>query len=135
MNKARISISKKPLNCGQALITLLFYVMIILIVITGAVVLIVTNTLSATKLQEGTLAYAVAEGGAENAILRVLRDPAYTGETDLQIGDGLADITVTAGSPITIVSTGTLGKFSRKVQVVLNRTSGFYTILSWKEIP
>ncbi len=136
----KVQINNKPSRArsritGQALITLLFYVMIIIVIITGAVMLIATNSLSATKLQEGISAYSVAEGGAENAILRVLRDPSYIGETDLAIGEGLADIVVTPGTPVTIISTGTVGKFVRKIQVTAVRTSGFYTITSWQEVP
>lgn len=120
---------------GQALITLLFYVMIILIITTGAVMLIATNALSTTKLQEGILAYSVAEAGAENAVLRVLRDPTYTGEANLLVGDGEADISVTTGNPVVIVSEGTIGKFKRKIQVNLTKASGYYTITSWREVP
>lgn len=120
---------------GQALITLLFYVIIILIITTAAVMLVATNALSATKLQEGTLAYAIAEGGAENAILRLLRDPSYTGENDLVIGDGTADIVVTPGNPVTLISTGNLGNFKRSIRVTLSLSAGYYTITSWQEIP
>lgn len=120
---------------GQALVSLLFYVMIILVVTSGAVMLIAINSLSATKLQEGVLAYGVAEGGAENAVLRVLRDPTYIGENDLPIGSGMADISVTLGNPVSIVSTGKVGNFMRKIQVIMERTSGFYTITTWQEIP
>ena len=100
---------------GQALITLIFYVIIIVTVTTAAVVLIAINSISATKIQEGMLAYYVAEGGAENAFLRVLRDPNYTGETNLAIGSGTADITVARSGTITIVSTGKLGNFIREM--------------------
>lgn len=120
---------------GQALITLLFYVMIILVITTGAVMLIATNALSTTRLQESILAYSVAEAGAENAVIRVLRDPSYAGETNLAVGEGDVDIEVTPGNPVVIVSTGTLNNFKRKIEVSLTRTSGFYNILSWKEIP
>ncbi len=126
---------KLQVTSGQALVSLLFYVMIILVVTSGAVMLIAINSLSATKLQEGVLAYGVAEGGAENAVLRVLRDPSYTGENDLPIGNGDADIVVTAGNPVSIVSTGKVGNFIRKIQVTMERTSGYYTITSWREIP
>lgn len=119
---------------GQALITLLFYVMIILVITTGAIMLIATNSLSATKLQEGVTAYSVAEAGAENAVLRVLRDPSYTGESDLAVGEGTADIEVTPGSPVVIISTGTVGRFERKIRVTMTRVLGQYDITSWHEI-
>ncbi len=134
MKSYKLQFNQLFTNNGQALITLLFYVMIILIITTGAVMLIATNSLSATKLQEGVLAYSIAEGGAENAVLRVLRDPNYTGESNLIVGDGTADIVVTPGNPVTIISTGTLNRFKRKIQVNMTRTSGYYSIVSWREI-
>jgi hypothetical protein len=134
MKRLQVISNNLQVTSGQALITLLFYVIIILTITTAAVILIATNSLSATKLQEGELTYYIAEGGAENAILRVLRDPTYTGETNFAVGAGTADIVVTPGSTVTIVSTGKLGKFMRKVQVTFSRVSGTYNLTSWKEI-
>ncbi len=119
---------------GQALITLIFFVIIILTITTASVIILAINLSSATKLQEATLAYYIAEGGLENAILRVLRDPNYTGETDLIVGGGTVDLTVTRGGSVSIVSTGTYGKFMRKLQATLTYSNGSYTITSWKEV-
>jgi 2',3'-cyclic-nucleotide 2'-phosphodiesterase (5'-nucleotidase family) len=128
-------INRMNLQSGQALITLIFYVIIILTVTSASVIIIAINSISATKLQQGNLAYYVAEGAAENALLRVLRDPAYVGETNLLIGSGSADITVNRSNPVTIVATGKLGNFIRKIQITLLYASGAYTINSWTEIP
>ena len=118
---------------GQSLITLLFFVLIMVTITSAAVILIVINSRSETRLQQGDLAYYVAESGVENAFLRVLRDPTYTGETNLPVGLGTATIVVTPGNPITILSTGTLGNYVRKVQVTATYTNGYYTITSWTE--
>jgi hypothetical protein len=125
---------KQHLHPGQALVTLLIYILIIITISTAAVILLVTNTTAGTKLQEGTVAYYAAESGVENALLRVLRDPTYTGESNLQIGDATADIVVTPGSPTTIVSTGRAGTFIRKIRVVADYIDGYYTVSSWEEI-
>lgn len=119
---------------GQALITLLLYVMILAVVTTAAVLLFVLNIQSGVKLQESIRAYYVAESGAENALLRILRDPTYTGESNLPVGDGLATIVVTPGSQTIVNVTGTVGSFTRKVQVVVNYSGGSYTISSWQEV-
>ena len=77
----------------------------------------------------------VAETGAENTILRLIRDPGYTGEaTPLSIGPGSATITLSGASPITITSTGVVGDMVREVQVEVTRVSGKLTVVSWKEI-
>lgn len=119
---------------GQALITLIFFVLIAGIVSTAAVMLMIVNVTSASKLEQSMVAYSVAESGVENGILRLLRDPNYTGETGFAVGTGTADITVTPGNPITITSTGTDGDFTRTVEVTLTYTNGIYTITTWKEI-
>lgn len=120
---------------GQALISLIFYILIILTVTSAAVILTGINSLSTSKNEQGLLSYYLAESGAENAVLRLLRDPGYTGETNLPIGDGFVNIIVTPGNPVSIVSVGQLGKNIRKVQVRLERITGTYTIRSWQEIP
>lgn len=118
---------------GQALITLLFFVLISLTITTGAIIIIIANSISVSKSQEGTLAYYVAESGVENALLRLLRDPNYTGET-LTIGTGTAVITVTGANPKTVVVVGQNGNFKRTVQAQMTYSNGYYTFSSWKEI-
>ena len=76
---------------GQALIILLFFAIIAINVTAAATVIILVNSLSGSKFQQGTVAYEIAQAGAENARLRLLRDPNYTGET-LAVGNGNAVI-------------------------------------------
>lgn len=121
-------------NKGQALITLLIFVIISVIITSAAVIIIAINTRGAFELEQGTLVYYIAESGAENALLRLLRNPSYTGEV-LTVGDGTATILVTVTDPKTITVTGTVGNFSRKVQVVAGYTDNILTVNSWKEVP
>jgi len=118
---------------GQALITLLFFVLISLTITSGAIIIIIINSLSVSKSQEGTLAYYIAESGVENAMLRLLRDPNYAGET-LIIGESTVIITVTGSNPKTAVAVGQNGNFKRTIQVDMNYNNGYYTISNWKEI-
>jgi hypothetical protein len=106
---------------GQALITLLFFSIIGVTITTAAVIVIIVNSLSGMKYQQGEQAYNIAVAGTNNALIRLLRTPTtYTGET-LTVGEGTATIVVsgagTSVSPYVIVSTGTDGNFSRKVQL------------------
>ncbi|MBI2613771.1 MAG: hypothetical protein HYW62_03285 [Candidatus Levybacteria bacterium] len=121
------------LQKGQALITLLFFVLISLTITSGAIIIIIANSISASKLQEGTSAYYTAESGVENALLRLLRDPNYAGET-LTVGTGTAVITVTGANPKTVVSVGQNGNFKRTVQAQMNYSNGYYTFSNWKEL-
>ncbi len=118
---------------GQALITLLFFVIIAITITSASVVVLIANSTSATKYEEGIRAFYVAEGGAENAVLRLLRDPTYTGET-LTISDGTATISVSGSGPFTITSKGVVGNFTRTVQVSAAYVNNILSITSWKEI-
>src|SRR5258708_4149368 len=103
---------------GQALITLLVFMIMAITITTAAVVVMIINANSATKLQESTVAYEAAESGANNAILRLLRDPSYTGEVNLTVGNGKATINVVpTGGLYIIQSKGQEGTFIRTVQV------------------
>ena len=120
-------------QAGQALVILLFYMIIAITLTTTAVAVIVSNSLSVTQEEEGSRALEVAEGGAENSLLRLMRNTSYTGETII-LGDGSATSTVSGTMTKTIVSTGTIGGFSRVVQVGVSTTNGVMTVTSWQEL-
>ena len=100
---------------------------------TGAIIIIIINSISASRFQEGTLAYYAAESGVENALLRLLRDPNYIGET-LTVGAGTAVITVSGSNPKTVVVVGFNGNFKRTVSAQMDYNNGYYTFSNWKEI-
>lgn len=113
---------------------MLLVFMIIAITVTGAATsLILINSRNTQKMEGGQIAFQIAESGIENGLLRLLRNPNYTGENNLNLGDGTADITVTGSNPYTITSTGTSGNFTRTIQVNVNY-NGSMTINSWREI-
>src|SRR4051794_27624872 len=84
---------------GQALITLLFFAIIALTVTSASTIMVLANSLSGTKFQQGSVAYEIAQSGVENAILRLLRDPTYTGET-MSVGSGTVVIQATSSGSI-----------------------------------
>ena len=118
---------------GQTLVILLVFITLAITVTTAAVVLIINNSQASARFEQGVVAHNIAESGAENALLQILRNPSYAGET-LTIGDGTATITVTGTSPKTVVSVGRLGNFSRQVQVTTDYMNGVMTVLTWQEI-
>lgn len=117
---------------GQALITLLFFIVIAVTITSAAVVIILTSTNSTTKFAEGMRSYYVAESGVENALLRLLRDPSYSGET-LPVSDGTATVTVTGANPYSIMSVGKVGAFERILEVNAEYLNNELRINSWKE--
>lgn len=118
---------------GQTLITLIIFMVMSITIVSASVAVLFINTSSTRTIGNGVEAYYIAEGGAENAILRLLRNPNYTGES-LQVGLGTATITVTGTDPKTIVSIGRIGNFTRQIQVTAGYTNNVLTVSSWKEI-
>ncbi len=118
---------------GQALVILLFYMIIAITLTTTAVAVIVSNSLSATRSEQGAHALQIAEAGAENAIVRLLRSTSYSGET-LTVGIGTATVTVTGTNTKIIRSVGAISGFTRTVQVTATLTNGILEVSSWQEI-
>lgn len=117
---------------GQALISLVFFTMIGMAIATAAIIATLSSTIASSKFQSGTLTFSEAESGAENAYLRLLRDPYYKGET-MNVNGATVIATVSGSTNITINSKATSGTFSRTVQVKLQYQNGKYVIQSWKE--
>lgn len=117
---------------GQALVVLLFYMIIAITLTTTAVAVIVSNSMSVTRSEQGAHALELADAGAENAIIRLLRSTTYTGET-LTIGSGTVVVSVTGTTRKIIVSRATIAGFSREIQVTADITNGVLTIVAWEE--
>lgn len=116
---------------GQALVSLLMFVVVAMTVISTTITTVISNTRAASVEEQSVDAYYVAESGAENALMRLLRDPNYTGET-LAVGQNNAIVTVT-GTRIT--SIGNVNNLTKKIQVDVSYNDNQMVITSWKEIP
>ena len=116
---------------GQALVSLLMFVLVAMTVIISSITTAISNTRATSIGQQAVDAYYVAEAGAENALIRLLRNPNYSGET-LTVGNNQSVVTV-AGS--TITSIGNVNNLTRKIEVKISYTNNQMTIISWKEIP
>lgn len=125
---------------GQALVVLLVFVSTATIITAAAVTVAIINARSTGSLAQGDEALMIAEAGAENAIIRIIRDPAgtYANEPPITVGNGTAQITVTTnGTTKTIISAGTVGSFTRKVQITGTFNTGGdnkFQLTSWQEI-
>ena len=115
---------------GQVFVTLLFFVIIGITIISAETIVLFTNILSASTTEQGTNAYYVAESGIEEALLRLNRNPGYAGEV-LTVGEGNAVIQVDNGI---ITATGTYANSIKKIQVQTVNNNGELKIVSWKEI-
>ena len=118
---------------GQATTSILMVMFLGLAVITASVSLIDINMTTTASLVEADKALTVAESGAEEALIRLLRNPNYSGET-LNLTDGIATINVGSANPTIIESVGVVGNHLRRVEVSVSFVSGTMVINSWKEI-
>lgn len=118
---------------GQTLVILLTYMVIAVIVTTASIALVINSSKGTDKIYQGANALDIAESGAETAMIKLLRDSSYTGET-LTVGNGQAVVTITGSDPKIILSKGTLNNFTRTIQVIVNTTNNVLTATSWKEI-
>lgn len=118
---------------GQTIVFLLVFMTMAITVTTAAVIVIISNSQAASKFEQSLTAYSVAEAGAEEALLRILRDPGFT-SASLTIGEGIATISASGTTTKTISSIGTYNDFLRRVQVTANYVNGILTVTSWREI-
>lgn len=117
---------------GQALILLLVFTTVGIITASSAIAISIINSQSANQFEQGQYALSLAETGVENAIIRLLRNPTYSGEV-LNIDTSSVTVTVTGAATKTIVAKSQDGNLVRTVQVVGNLTNTF-SITSWQEI-
>lgn len=117
------------------MITVIFIAVIGMFIATGSI-FSVANALESSSIQElGSSAFQAAESGIEYSVLRLMRDPSYTGGT-IQVGaNSSCVVTITGSSEITIQSIGTVGSVSRKIIATAHYTNLVLMIDSWKEIP
>lgn len=115
---------------GQAVITLIFFVAISLSIITAMSFIVLNNITAGANVEQGAVAYYAAETGAENALLRLLRDPSYAGET-MTVDNSTVEIDVNAG---VITSTATFENSVRIIEVQTVYNNNILTISSWREI-
>lgn len=119
---------------GYIGILLAIIVLVLSIVTTAAVAISISSLKDTTMLARGQEVYALAETGIDNAVLRLLRNPSYTGESNLSIEDGSVTIVVTGTNPYTIESTAILSGSTRRIRATLGTVAGVLTLTSWEEI-
>ena len=118
---------------GQSIVVLLIFVLVAMTITTFAIFVIAANSLTIAKFQGGVAARELADTGAENALISLLRDDQYTGET-FPVGADTVQITVSGEATKTIISTGKSGEFIRVVEVMTSYVDNRLTVTSWKEV-
>ncbi len=123
-----------PSTAGTVLITLLIVVVVALVITSAGTSLIITNFQNTSQYQQGVSALKLAESGLENAVLRILRNPDYTGEA-LTIDGNPVMIVVTGENPKQVTVEASVNSYSRRIQaqVELDPAEGVWSVTSWKE--
>jgi len=123
------------IKSGQIAIMLILVLLVLTTITTAVVAIAFSTSRDTTTMSLGSSAYAIASSGAENAILQLLRNSNYVGESNLSVGDGSVTIIVTTnGTTKTILSTATVNNIVRSVSVDASLINGQLDVLSWQEI-
>jgi len=125
----------KKNQSGQSLVLLLFFVLMAMTFAATAIIMTIVNAGSVTTLQSGIEIRQLADSAAENGLLRLIRDPFYTGET-YTLGDVTVTTTVTGTITKVVTSEVILGQTKRKVEVSASYVDNILRVVpnSWKEV-
>ena len=111
----------KKYQKGQSLVLLLFFVLMAMTFAVTAILMLVVNSGSITAFESGIEVRQLADSGIENALLRLIRDPFYTGESYVVEDTNIA-ITVAGSGTKTIIVRASRGEVQRTVEVLANYT-------------
>lgn len=123
----------KYMKKGQTVLMLLVISLILVTFVTTMVAMVFTIGRDTTTLGKGETALAIAESGTENAILRLLRNSNYTGETGLTIGGGQVEIAVTGTTTKTITTNVVFENVKRTVKADVAIVNGQLSVVSWSQ--
>lgn len=122
----------QSLQKGQALVALLVFMIIAATITSASVGIVIANSQTASAASLSQDAYLVAESGIENALLRLLRDPNYPGET-LSIGETHGTVVVNGLTDKVITATATAGNFTRQIQAQVTFNNDTLVLTAWNE--
>lgn len=121
-------------SAGHALVPLLIFITVGMLIVMMSIALVIMDSTIISSFQQSNSAKYLAESGAENAIMNLLRNPNYVGET-LTIGSGTVTTVVTGSNPFIITATGRSNGFSKTLEVQVTPDAGLLTVTSWQELP
>ena len=119
---------------GQTLLIFLIFILVAITISMTSVSIIISNAQSTRGTAQSMEAYYAAEAGVENAALRLLRDPSYSGETIQINANATAEIVVVNAENYVVTSTGKSGDFTKVIQANLDYTDNVLSVISWKEL-
>lgn len=120
---------------GQVLVSILIIIAVAVLATSTAVVASSLSRTTGVSITSDKLLYA-AESGAEEAIVKLLRDPTYSGES-VNINGVSVNIDIISPTPSerVITSKATQDNLIRKVAVSAEFVNNILTVNSWRQIP
>ncbi|OGY24841.1 MAG: hypothetical protein A2864_02870 [Candidatus Woykebacteria bacterium RIFCSPHIGHO2_01_FULL_39_12] len=118
---------------GQALVSIVVLAAAAAVIAAGAALTAISLSKTAALSKDSDKVYYLAESGAEEALLALLRDPTYTGNNQ-KLDNTSVVISVTGINQKTIISEAFNNNVKRRVEVLAQFTNNILTITSWKEI-
>jgi len=118
---------------GQALVSIVVLAAAAAVIAAGAALTAISLSKTAALSKDSDKVYYLAESGAEEALLALLRDPTYTGNNQ-KLDNTSVVISVTGINQKTIVSEASNNNVKRRIEVLAQFTNNILTITSWKEI-
>ena len=121
---------KRKSEAGQTLVSLLVFSVVALAVTTTAISVTINTSQATQAVENRVYIQHAAQSGIENALLMLLRDPTYGGET-ITIDDVTIVTTIVGSDPYTITATADNTRFSHTEEAVVTYTNNILTISSW----
>lgn len=125
--------SKKFYNRGQALLPLLILLLLVLTLGVGVLQLSIGGMLISSSSQGGEAVLVATEGALENGLMRILRNPSYSGES-LQVGGIPCTISTSGSTTILMVASCNSGRSIRKIKAEISSNQGRMVVNNIKEI-
>lgn len=112
------------------MVILLVFVIMAITLISAAVNIMLVVTQSASQGEQSYIAVSLAETGVEEALIRSLRNPAYTGGP-LTINGDTVTIQVAGSTTKTVTSEATIAATLRRVSAAAQFNVDGLTVSSW----
>jgi len=119
---------------GQALVSLLIIIAVAVLAVASAIVSAsISSTTAITTISDRV--YYSAETGAEEALIKLLRDPIYSGEI-LDIDEVRVEVAVSSPTPVEriVSSTASANNVKRRVAISAEFVNNILTVTSWEEV-
>jgi hypothetical protein len=121
---------------GQALIGVLAVIAVSIVLVSSLMMNSLISADSSLKLRQSSIAISAADSYMQNALIKIIRDPNYTGET-LTLDNGRVIIEVTGDNPknVSIKSINSQNDILRQLSADVGyNASGAISVSNWTEI-